>query len=219
MRDHVKRASGDALDTLASAAAEGSGSNWNSARLKEVVKFALGLARATRSYSISERSVEIWDMQRLAEVTAAFKQGERTKEMKGVHALLQQLAAILSAPMDKPKVSKTDKAKANGQEEAMEVDDEVVPGETNGVSRKSIELNGKESKRKRANGTKLDKHAATVDDGAVVGSDSADLVTSSPNLNGQVKKATKRKNGEGVGSKEGRQDDVVAKKISRKKHT
>ena len=220
VRDHVKRASGDVLDTLASAAGEGAGSNLNSTRLKAVVKFALGLARATRSPLIAEPSGELWDMQRLAKVTAAFKQGERTKEMKGVHALLQQLDAILGASVEKPKKSKTDKAKPNGQEQAMKVDAEVGQAELNSVSRRSIKSNGKEHKRERANGTDVDKHTAIVEESVVPVPDSQlnERVNSSSRVNGEVRKATKRKIGDGIGTKESGKDDPVTKKVSRKKH-
>jgi len=97
--DYVQRVSGDVFETLEAAA--GSETEWYAARLKEVVKFALQLARTSRSVLSDHAASEIWDTQKLAEVTAKVKEGERTKEMKSVHGLLQQLAAILTSKGEK----------------------------------------------------------------------------------------------------------------------
>ncbi|GMK55691.1 hypothetical protein CspeluHIS016_0207470 [Cutaneotrichosporon spelunceum] len=87
-REVVEGAMGDVYSVLEAAAESG---EWKADRLKDAAKFALVVARTARALEIGEAC----DAPRLKEVAEAVK-GGRTKEMKGVHALLMQLGAVLS---------------------------------------------------------------------------------------------------------------------------
>lgn len=84
----VKGAMGDVYSVLEAAA---EGGEWKADRLKDAAKFALVVARTARALEVGEAC----DVPRLKSVVEKVK-GGRTKEMKGVHALLTQLGAVLS---------------------------------------------------------------------------------------------------------------------------
>lgn len=190
--DFVKQASGDVFDTLESAS--DASSDWNAARLKEVIKFALQLARSSRS-ALPQMSISAtWDKQRLAEVTINIKEGERTKEMKSVHGLLQQLAALTSKGERKEKAVKADGGKVDG------TNTEHSPQST-------IALNGDTYKEERSSKPKRngDRPQANGNSGNPEGN--------------AMRREKKRKSEEGPKSEEksGRESNGEAK-ITRKKH-
>lgn len=119
----IRQAASDVYATLEAAATSTDAKEWKADRLKEVVKFALQLARAAKTLA-GDKAAELLDVKRLATVTEQIKAGQRTKEMKSIHQLLQQLAAVLGAA--KPKEKKAGKAApakaANGDD-----DDEAEP--------------------------------------------------------------------------------------------
>lgn len=90
----ITRASSNVYGTL-EVAAKSDGTNWKADRLKDVLRFALQLARTSKSILPIEEMADLWSVQRLKEVEEAFGVGEKTKEMKGVQALLRQLVAVL----------------------------------------------------------------------------------------------------------------------------
>lgn len=87
----VQEASGSVFTTLETAAEASSDSKdaLNAQKLKDIVKFALQLARNSKNVGVS------WDIRRVSEVGETLKHGRRTKEMKGVHSMWIQLEAIL----------------------------------------------------------------------------------------------------------------------------
>ncbi|WWD16543.1 hypothetical protein CI109_100970 [Kwoniella shandongensis] len=96
---------------------------WNASRLKDVVKFALQLARSSKSIGVK------WDLERVKVVGDTFANGEKTKEMKGVRSMWSQLESILGGGGNAKKDKKDKKGKgkvvAEEQgEEKMEVDGE-----------------------------------------------------------------------------------------------
>ena len=99
-----------------------------------MIKFALQLARTSRSALVAPAS-ELWDLERLAEVVAKMKESERTKEMKSLHGLMQQLVAVLNVKGGS-KSQKEKKGKKAGPEERMDVDEE--PTDTIAVSAPAI---------------------------------------------------------------------------------
>ncbi|WVQ79016.1 hypothetical protein IAT38_001108 [Cryptococcus sp. DSM 104549] len=112
--------------TLEAAAddAEGSGKEgWNAQKLKDVVKFALQLARNSKAVGVE------WDVKRVEAVGEKVKSGERTKEMKGVQSMWTQLEGILSKKEGKGKKA-AGKGKGKAEEsEKMDVDGEEVEAE------------------------------------------------------------------------------------------
>ncbi|WWC60265.1 uncharacterized protein I303_102832 [Kwoniella dejecticola CBS 10117] len=75
-------------------------SGWNAAKLKDVVKFALALARTSKILGIQ------WDLEKVREVGEVLKNGEKTKEFKGVHSMWNQLIAILGGKQPNEKKRK-----------------------------------------------------------------------------------------------------------------
>ncbi|WVW80105.1 hypothetical protein I302_102078 [Kwoniella bestiolae CBS 10118] len=107
----VSSASDAVYDTLEQAGENG----WNAAKLKDVVKFALALARTSRTLDVA------WDMSRVENVGGKLKEGE----MKGVSSMWSQLVSILGG-------NKGDKKKNKRKnEEKMDVDVDV-DGEVEG---------------------------------------------------------------------------------------
>lgn len=120
IRDMVKRASRGVLDSLNDTANPSAA--WNAARLKDLVKFALHLARFTKLALPEDTISDLWDMERLAEITVKVKTVDHTKNMKGLHSLLQQLATVLSTKGEKSVERKKNVEDSNG--DGMEVDGE-----------------------------------------------------------------------------------------------
>ncbi|WVQ74513.1 hypothetical protein IAR50_004114 [Cryptococcus sp. DSM 104548] len=118
----VKDASDRVFTTLESASMADSDSkeSLNAQRLKEVVKFALQLARSSKIVGVQ------WDLKRVEAVGAQLKNGDRTKEMKGVHNMWAQLEGILGNK--KAEKSKGKLKKPEGDE--MDVDSESKGAET-----------------------------------------------------------------------------------------
>nr|ODO02406.1 DNA polymerase phi subunit [Cryptococcus depauperatus CBS 7855] len=87
----VHKASDSVFTTLitASDASSESKEAWNAQKLKDVVKFALQLARNSKILNIS------WDIEKVERVGKKLRSGERTKDMKGVHSMWMQLEGIL----------------------------------------------------------------------------------------------------------------------------
>ncbi|KAK4686071.1 DNA polymerase phi, partial [Tremellales sp. Uapishka_1] len=106
IKTFISKASGDVYTTLESATEDGSA--WNAARLKDVCKFALQLARASKSLLEKDEVTTVFSTERLAMVITKFKTSARTKEMKSIHGLLHQLSLALggSKPV-KEKKTKT----------------------------------------------------------------------------------------------------------------
>ncbi|KAL7419801.1 DNA-directed DNA polymerase [Cryptotrichosporon argae] len=85
VRAFVAGAAAQVYATLEDAAAMG---EFKADRLKEVVKFALGLARASKAAGVA------WDAQRLRDVEQTVRDG-KTKSAAGVVALVKQLVAVV----------------------------------------------------------------------------------------------------------------------------
>ncbi|WVF67165.1 hypothetical protein IAT40_001911 [Kwoniella sp. CBS 6097] len=121
---------------------------WNAAKLKDVVKFALQLARASKNVN----QASAWDMQRVNEVEAKMQAGEKTKEMKGVLSMWAQLLAILGQKKEKTKEGKKGSGKRKADdvvdaEEKMDVDGDV---EVSAAAVKGDKREKKEKKEKKA---------------------------------------------------------------------
>ncbi|TYJ59151.1 hypothetical protein B9479_000140 [Cryptococcus floricola] len=129
----VNDASSRVFTTLeaASTADSDSKESLNAQRLKEVVKFALQLARNSKIVGVQ------WDAKRVEAVGSQLKSGDRTKEMKGVHNMWGQLEGILGNK--KAEKSKSKPKHSEGDE--MDVDSERKVAETS---------NGKAKKAKRS---------------------------------------------------------------------
>ncbi|BEJ00908.1 hypothetical protein CcaverHIS631_0507650 [Cutaneotrichosporon cavernicola] len=114
----VKGSMGDVYSVLEAAAESG---EWKADRLKDAAKFALVVARTARALDVGEAC----DALRLKEVAEKVKAG-RTKEMKGVHALLTQLGAVLSKKEGKKEGKGKGKKAVNGGDavEAEEKEEE-----------------------------------------------------------------------------------------------
>ncbi|KAK8861548.1 hypothetical protein IAR55_002370 [Kwoniella newhampshirensis] len=141
----INQASEQVYATLESAAASSSSaeeggnsnSNWNASKLKDVVKFALQLARASKTLGIP------WDLKRVEQVGQVFGQGEKTKEMKGVRSMWNQLGSIfgvVTAQSQKKKGKKAAEAASSGE---MQVDGEEETTQNKG---KKVEKQKKSQK-------------------------------------------------------------------------
>lgn len=117
VEDVVKRSMADVYGVLERAASD-EGAEWKADRLKDVGKFALVAARAAKS--LGGDAKKLCDSERLTSVSEVVKSG-RTKEMKGVHALLSQLSAVLNKEEGGKKAKKAKKeevkVEANGDKE------------------------------------------------------------------------------------------------------
>jgi DNA polymerase phi len=100
----VVDARGTVVRTLRLAAAGGVADKkaWKANWLKEVLKFALHLARVSKADAAlgRERAVEVWDTAELGRLLEQVQEGE-TRDMKGVHALIKQLRAVVEAEQGK----------------------------------------------------------------------------------------------------------------------
>lgn len=147
----LKGAMGGVYDTFEVAAAGEGG--YKADRLKEVAKFALAVARAGKALGVDVEGG------RLEGVSEKMREG-KTKEMKGVLGLLQQLGAVLG------KEGKKEKSKAKGkmgkkeEEEKMDVDGEVEAEEEEKTTPKKRKAEGKEGKTVKKVKTKSKKTAA-----------------------------------------------------------
>ena len=162
VRAGIRRASGCVLDTLEAATdtTSDTAKDWNAARLKEVAKFALQLARTSRS-ALETPSSKIWDLERLEEVVVKMKESERTREMKSLHGLLHQLSVVSNVngatkSKKEKKEKKEKKGKKGGSEERMDVDEETrdiaaIPATlvTNGESEAARAKRSTEGKKQR----------------------------------------------------------------------
>ncbi|KAK6907306.1 hypothetical protein I203_101296 [Kwoniella mangroviensis CBS 8507] len=88
-------------------------SGWNAAKLKDVVKFALALARTSKTLDVK------WDITRVEAVRDKLVNGEKTKEMKGVISMWNQLISILGGSGNNENKKGNNKRK---NEEKMDVD-------------------------------------------------------------------------------------------------
>ncbi|ORY24385.1 DNA polymerase phi-domain-containing protein [Naematelia encephala] len=160
----VKTASSSVYGIL-QAASTPEGAKWKADRLKDVVRFALQLARTSKSV-LGASVAEAWDLERLSGVEGAMKRG-RTAEMKGVIGLVGQLKSVLSgggggsekkkakaAGLDKTKVKASDKAETeklvNGEKDG-DGDVDMTPVKVNGDQGKEKKI----KKRKSVDGVKV----------------------------------------------------------------
>jgi DNA polymerase phi len=90
----VSSASAAVYATLVLAADE-SGADWKADRLRDVLKFALALARSAKAVLSPEQVVAAWDLPRLRETRDKFAAGSRTGGMKAILLLINQLEAVL----------------------------------------------------------------------------------------------------------------------------
>jgi DNA polymerase phi len=90
----VKSASAAVYATLVHAADE-SGADWKADRLRDVLKFALALARSAKSVLDPEQVVAAWDLPTLRGTRDKFADGPRTGGMKAILLLINQLEAVL----------------------------------------------------------------------------------------------------------------------------
>ena len=133
VRTFVKPSSSVIYSTL-EIATTGEKVGWNAARMKDVVKFGLHLARTSKNVLGGDDDVAwegLWDIERLDKVIKGLKQGEKTGEMKGVQGLLTQLVAVLgSAKQEEEKQKKggKEKIRQGKGEEGMDMDMEVDVG-------------------------------------------------------------------------------------------
>lgn len=100
----VVDARGKVVDTLRHAAATGGTEGkrgWKANWLKEVLKFALHLARVSKAALGRERALGVWDVVDLERLLGEVQVGEKTRDMKGVHALIKQLRAVVEAEQSK----------------------------------------------------------------------------------------------------------------------
>ena len=70
-------------------------SQWNAQRLKDIVKVTLHFVRTSKSVLSPEQYAKVWDLPRLEGTLIHLKESERTREMKGVHGMLEQMLAVL----------------------------------------------------------------------------------------------------------------------------
>ncbi|WVQ94762.1 hypothetical protein IAU59_001843 [Kwoniella sp. CBS 9459] len=145
--------SGTAKAEKESGAGEG---GWNAAKLKDVVKFALQLARASKNVNLTSA----WDMQRVNEVEEKFKAGEKTKEMKGVLSMWAQLLAVLGQKKEKSKEGKKGNGKRKAEDAAVDDEDKMqVDGEDEATS---VPVKAEKKDKKEKKKVKADKEAGTT---------------------------------------------------------
>lgn len=128
---------------------------WNTARLKEVVKFGLHLARTSKN-SLPTKFPSLWDVQQLEQIIELFQKGDKTKEMKGVQGLLTQLKAITSASSDQKKGKKAKK------DDEMDVDE---PERAAAVTKKSDKVKGDKKEKSSKKRKSVDGSAPVAADG------------------------------------------------------
>jgi len=124
-------------------------STWKAARLKEVAKFALHLARISKTtLQDSEQVGKLWDLSKLDQVESSLRDGEKTKEMKSILGMLKQLKALLGGSKDEGKKQKGKRSLETSQAaNGMDVDTggEVAAA---GASVKKVKKNRDSSERK-----------------------------------------------------------------------
>ncbi|OCF44480.1 DNA polymerase phi subunit [Kwoniella heveanensis CBS 569] len=139
--------------------AGGAEGGWNAAKLKDVVKFALQLARASKNVD----QTSAWDMHRVNEIENKLKAGEKTKEMKGVLSMWAQLLAVLGQKKDKQgKKANGGKRKAD---DVVTEDDRIDVDVDGDVEISTVDDKGskKEKKAKAEKSTDASKKKAKVD--------------------------------------------------------
>lgn len=129
---------------------------WNTARLKEVVKFGLHLARTSKN-SLPTKFPSLWDVQQLEQIIELLQKGDKTKEMKGVQGLLTQLKAITSASSDQKKGKKAKK------DDEMDVDEPETPAAA--ATKKSDKVKGDKKEKSSKKRKSVDGSAPVAADG------------------------------------------------------
>lgn len=122
----VSSASAAVYATLVHAADE-SGSDWKADRLRDVLKFALALARSAKSVLSPEQVVAAWDLPALRETRDTFAAGSRTGGMKAILLLINQLEAVLGGGKKDKEGKKAAKAGKSAKGKKSSVD--KTPGE------------------------------------------------------------------------------------------
>jgi DNA polymerase phi len=132
------------------------GSEWDASRIREVIRFALHLARSSKAAFGEEIIAEVWDTARLDKLVQAFQTEERTANMKGVQNDIRQLKAVLVLKADKEQTKKGKKLqKRKAGEEADEADKmdldepEVAPAKETKPKAKKAKANGDAPAKKR----------------------------------------------------------------------
>ncbi|WWC87837.1 uncharacterized protein L201_002731 [Kwoniella dendrophila CBS 6074] len=151
IEEFIKSSSEAIYETLQEASIitkEDGSTGWNATKLKDLVKFSLNLARISKSLN---KSI-LMDLKKVEEIKEILLKGEKTKEMKGVLSMWNQLIAILggkakstNSSNNNSKNEKENKRKNIDVEEAMDVDgdenDDDVAKEVNGVEKKKSKKN------------------------------------------------------------------------------
>ena len=169
----VKTAAKAVYDILERASTESEA--WNAQRLKDVVRFALHLARSSKTI-LGAEATGAWDLSRLEKVTAEMKAGEKTKVMKGLHDLLNQLHVVLAGKKDKKdkkerkerkekkgkqsQESKVEEGVNGGDDDAMDVDE--APSSEAPATAKKEKAPSKKRKSLDGSGKKVKKVKATA---------------------------------------------------------
>ncbi|WWD05770.1 hypothetical protein V865_003853 [Kwoniella europaea PYCC6329] len=113
IKEFIGNATEAVYATVEDAETEG---GWNAAKLKDVVKFALALARTSKTLDVK------WDITRVEGLRDKLVNGEKTKEMKGVISMWNQLISILGGGGNNEKKKGNNKRK---NDEKMDVDSEL----------------------------------------------------------------------------------------------
>lgn len=90
--------------------------------LREAVKFALHLARTSKSVVSAETYKTVWDRSAWEATLGALREGKATKEMKGVHNMVQQLLGIVAKSEAKPQVNGAVNGEATRKEKKRKLD-------------------------------------------------------------------------------------------------
>ena len=131
-------------------------SEWDASRIREVIRFALHLARSSKATFGEEIISEVWDTVRLDKLVQAFQTEERTANMKGVQNDIKQLKAVLVLKADKEqtkKGKKLQKRKAGveaDEADKMDLDEpEATPVKETKPKAKKVKVNGDAPAKKR----------------------------------------------------------------------
>ncbi|WWC68679.1 uncharacterized protein I206_102613 [Kwoniella pini CBS 10737] len=125
---------------------------WNSNKLKDVIKFSLALARTSKNLEMDMNNT--WDLTKVQLVGENLKNGEKTKDFKGVQSMWNQLSSILGGKQSNEKKQKTKRKNGEDVEEKMDVDQTetlITESSTGGEapSKKKKKIDGDKKKVKK----------------------------------------------------------------------
>jgi DNA polymerase phi len=126
---------------------------WKADRLKDVCKFALALARSSKSVLGDDKALSTWDMTKLQPAQEALVKGERTEGMKGVIGLVGQVFSTLGGSTGKTaRAGKRKKAAEMGgaEDDKMDVDEPAAIAASNDAGEEVKKLKQAKTGEKKA---------------------------------------------------------------------